>query len=162
MFWVNAIGMATGLGALYVHYRYALDKARLESILWRALAAFTAFHLGVWMGYISFDMLALVAVVVGTAQYGVPLMQARQVMVTGDSSRLSRLGASVGAASCALWAAYGWSIGDGNVWGPNAVGLVACLIQLALIVLYPPKESKGARYSQTVNAVELLPKQFVL
>ena len=38
-----------------------------------------------------------------------------------------------------MWTVYGLAIGDVWVYGPNGTGLVLGLIQLMLVLLYPPR-----------------------
>ena len=68
---------------------------------------------------------------------GSPLAMIRKVVSTRNSKSI--LGSLTGAQviNCALWTAYGFTVKDKFVWGPNVFGFALGMAQLTLKVLFP-------------------------
>ena len=73
---------------------------------------------------------------------GSPLSALGTVLRTGDSTGILGSLTIAQVVNTSLWSAYGLAVGDGYVWGPNVIGLVLGLAQLALKVTFPSSKSR--------------------
>lgn len=71
--------------------------------------------------------------------YAAPLSSVAEVLSTRSSAALNEPLAAMAIVNGSLWATYGWAVADPFIWGPNAVGAVFGVFQVALCKTYPSK-----------------------
>mmetsp|Transcript_35547 Transcript_35547/g.66225 ORF Transcript_35547/g.66225 Transcript_35547/m.66225 type:complete len:305 (+) Transcript_35547:97-1011(+) len=76
---------------------------------------------------------------VGIIMYGAPLSSLKEVLRTESSETLPVLQSFLGFLNSSCWLTVGLRSGKLPVWGPNIIGMLLSLVQLALIYKYPAK-----------------------
>jgi len=106
--------------------------------------AFTVLLAALIFAYAAFGGAADVGVLgmmVGIIMYGAPLSSMKEVLRTKSSETLPVMQSFLGFLNSSCWFTVGVRTGKVPVWGPNIIGMMLSLLQLALIFKFPAKPS---------------------
>jgi len=146
----NAYGVAVGLVSTSVCWWFARKEVHADH--WNRRAAVGTFCVAM-LSLIIFAFAAMVpggaaavgnlGMLVGIIMYGAPLSSLQEVLRTESSETLPVLQSFLGFLNSSCWLTVGLRSGKLPVWGPNVIGMLLSLVQLALIYRYPAKPEKS-------------------
>eukprot|EP00439_Symbiodinium_sp_Y106_P021786 s6461_g2.t1 len=156
----NAYGVAVGLVSTSVCWWFARKEVHADH--WNRRAAVGTFCVAM-LSLIIFAFAAMVpggaaavgnlGMLVGIIMYGAPLSSLQEVLRTESSETLPVLQSFLGFLNLGFgeqllplgcWLTVGLRSGKLPVWGPNVIGMLLSLVQLALIYRYPAKPAAWA------------------
>lgn len=140
----NAYGVFVGIFSTSACWCFARKEPHAKH--WDRTAAFATAFTGLLaaliFAYAAFGGAADVGVLgmmVGIIMYGAPLSSMKEVLRTKSSETLPVMQSFLGFLNSSCWFTVGVRTGKVPVWGPNIIGMMLSLLQLALIFKFPAK-----------------------
>ncbi|KAG2506134.1 hypothetical protein JM18_009063 [Phytophthora kernoviae] len=144
---VNMYGMSTSVVFSSIFYRWSTDRESIHKLWKQAACMLAAGSLYVIVGGCGATgqtpdqvvaTLGFFAVVINIALYASPLANMKKVIQTKDASSLPIAICTVFLGNALLWVLYALTVGDMFVMVPNLLGMILCVAQVALYIVYRP------------------------
>lgn len=87
--------------------------------------------------------------------YGAPLSTIFTVLKTRDSSSIHRWTMLMNTANATFWTAFGFGTSDYFIMVPNGIGAILGIIQMALRIIVPSRETSTSAQSEPVDTLDL-------
>ncbi|KAI8919606.1 sugar efflux transporter for intercellular exchange-domain-containing protein [Entophlyctis helioformis] len=143
VFGPNIVGYPLGVFYTLTAFKYgdASFRSHVQMII---IAASVFIFSGAFLSFIVLKaayparlVMGSVCVIVLSIFYGSPLSSIYAVIKARDSTPIDVMLAIASFVNGMLWTLYGVAVGDAFIWAPNLLGVVFCLIQFALLVVFP-------------------------
>jgi hypothetical protein len=87
----------------------------------------------------------------GVSYFAFPMITMTEIVRTKNAISLNKLMIGANLLSTCMWISYGYfGLHDALVWGPNLVGLIFTVFQIALKLYYPSVDN-GPSEAETIN-----------
>ncbi|ETM38920.1 hypothetical protein L914_14868 [Phytophthora nicotianae] len=153
-------GMFTSVVFGAIYYHWSTNRSHIHkvcAVAFITMAIYTIYYILGTTGVTNQSddavekVLGVVSDIVSLAMYASPLEAMKQVIQTKDATALPIIISAIFLTNTTVWTVFAFADDDMFVVVPNAIGMLVCVAQVALYVMYPPKNTKEV----SVNCGEL-------
>ncbi|OWY93518.1 MtN3-like protein [Phytophthora megakarya] len=143
-----AFGMVTSIVFGGIYYRWSNDRPRIHklcAIAFVVLALYTVYYILGTSGVTNQSddsvekVLGVLSDIVSLILYASPLETMKQVIQTKDATTLPIIISAIFLTNTTVWTVFAFADDDMFVVVPNAIGMLVCIAQVVLYIVYPPK-----------------------
>ncbi|POM66738.1 MtN3-like protein [Phytophthora palmivora] len=173
---VNCVfGMLTSIVFGGIYYRWSNDRPRVHklcAIAFVVLALYTVYYILGTSGVTNQSddsvekVLGVLSDIVSLVLYASPLETMKQVIQTKDATTLPIIISAIFLTNTTVWTIFSIADEDMFVLVPNAIGMLVCIAQVVLYIMYPPGNTKANHIDsedevKTPKACEDLTSEYV-
>ncbi|KAF4136675.1 Sugar efflux transporter for intercellular exchange [Phytophthora infestans] len=146
-------GMFTSVVFGAIYYHYSKDRTHIHkvcAITFAVLVIYAIYYILGTTGVINQSddavekLLGVVSDIVSLVMYASPLEAMKQVIQTKDATTLPIIISAIFLTNTTVWTVFAFADDDMFVVVPNAIGMLVCIAQVVLFVMYPPRNTTEA------------------